>query len=265
MAHPPDKHKEISFRAYVHPKAVLGKKVSLGPGVVIGPEVVIGDECFIGPFAVIEGRTKTGSKNRICTGVCLGVPPQHLTDQGENTELIIGDGNTIREYVTVSRGSVGGGGLTRIGHDNLIMTNVHIAHDVTIGNGVVITHGSGVGGRATIEDKAIIGGLSGIHQYARVGCMAMVGAGSIVRRDIPPYFLAAGNPARPFGVNRVGLTRNGLDEKKRALISKAYKVIYRSNFNLSQALEVLKEDFSDIDEVQHIVRFIEESTRGIAR
>ena len=256
---------EIHPTAIVHPKARIGSNVKIGPFAVIGEHVEIGDGCIIGPHVVIEGRTTIGRNNRIYAGACLGIEPQHLNYRGEDTTLIIGDNNIIREYATLCRGTVAGGGETRIGNDNMIMTNVHIGHDVHIGNGVILTHATGLAGHVVIEDRATIGGLVGIHQFTRVGTMAMVGAHSYVNKDVPPYLLVTGNPAHVYGVNITGLRRNNISPEVRREIQRAYKILYRAGYNVSQALEQMERELTGIQEIEHLLRFVRQAERGICR
>lgn len=256
---------KIHPTAIVHPSARIGAGVEIGPYVVIGEHVEIGDGCRLGAHVVVEGWTKLGANNRVYTGACLGIEPQHLGYKGEETSLIIGDNNVIREYATLCRGTVTGGGETRIGNDNLIMTNVHIGHDVHIGNGVILTHGTGLAGHVIIEDRATIGGLAGIHQYTRVGTMAMVGAHSFVTKDVPPYFLVTGNPAHVYGVNVVGLRRNGIPPEVRREIQRAHKILYRSGNNVTQALEQMDRELTGLYEIEQLLRFVRNAERGICR
>ena len=251
--------------AIIHPDAVIGEGISVGPFSVIGKDVQIEDGCVIGPHVVIEGPTKLGRENIIKFGVALGTEPQHVNYKGERTALIIGQKNVIREHATISRGTQAGRHETVIGNENFIMTAVHIAHDVLIGDNVVITHASGIGGHVVIEDRAVIGGLAGIHQYTRIGSMAMVGAQSLVKHDVPPFFLVSGNPARPCGINKVGMRRNGMHSDIYSKIKMAYKLIYRENKSLNDALTQLEKNEADCVEINHIINFIRGGTRGICR
>ncbi len=258
-------HTIIHPTAIVHPNAHIGSGVEIGPYSLIGENVVIGDGTKIGAHVIIEGWTTIGRFNKIYHGAVVGNDPQDLKFKGEKSYLIIGDRNIIREYATISRGTAGGGGETRIGNDNLIMSYVHVAHDVQIGNGVVISHASGIAGHVVIEDRVVIGGLAGIHQFTKIGRMAMIGAHSMVTKDVPPYMLVNGNPARAHGVNIVGLRRNGLTPQARLEIQRAYKILYRSNLNVSQAIEVMEERLAGSEEIDHLLRFLRNAERGICK
>lgn len=251
--------------AIVHENAQLGAGVEIGPYAIVHEDVVIGDGCTIGPHAIIERWTTLGKNNRVFAGAVMGNEPQHLNYAGEETYLHIGENNTFREHVTISRGTVDGGGETRIGNDNLFMSAVHVGHDVHIGNRVVLTHGSAIAGHVVIEDGARIGGMAGIHQFTRIGSMAMIGAHSTVTKDIPPYLMVHGNPAHAYGVNTVGLRRNGFSPEVRMEIQRAYKILYRSGYNVSQAIEQMEQDLASTEEIEHLLRFLRNAERGICR
>lgn len=251
--------------AIVHPGAQLGVGVTVGPYAIIEDEVEIGDGTTIGPYAMVKRWTKVGARNRIYAGAIIGNDPQDLKYTGEKTHLIIGDDNIIREYATISRGTAVGGGVTRIGSHNFIMSNVHVAHDVQMGDWIVLSHGTGVAGHVTIEDRVRVGGLVGIHQFVRVGAHAMIGAHSMVTQDVPPFFLVNGNPAHAYGVNIVGLRRDGKSPEVRMEIQRAYKILYRSGFNVSQAIEQMERTLTSIPEIEHLLRFLRNAERGICR
>ncbi len=200
----------------IHPSAVVDSRaeidqgVVISPGVVIGPEVKIGAHTWIGPNAVLDGRTTLGADNRVFPGACLGLEPQDLKYRGAPTEVLIGNGNTIREFVTINR-ATNEGEKTKIGDGNLIMAYCHLGHNCELGNGIVMSNGIQVAGHVVIEDKAVIGGCLGIHQFVQIGRMAMIGGMTRVERDVPPYCLAEGHPGRLRGLNRVGLRRSGLE------------------------------------------------------
>lgn len=256
---------EIHPTAIVSPKAELGTGVKVGPYAIIGDNVTIGDGTVIGPRAIVDGWTTIGKNNRIYTGAVVGNEPQDLKFRGEKSYLFIGDDNIIREYATISRGTDGGGGETRIGNGNLFMSYVHIAHDCQIGNHVVVAHGSGVAGHVTVEDRAILSGLVGVHQFCKIGRMAMVGAHTMVTKDVPPFLLVDGNPARVWGINIVGLRRNGVSPEVRAEIKRAYKILYRSNLNVSQAIEQMEQELEASEEIDAFLRFLRSADRGICR
>lgn|SRR5690606_28312917 len=267
----PERSKVIPMHAKVHPTAIvapgaqLGVNVEIGPYSIIGENVVIGDGTKIGAHVVIEGWTTIGKNNRIYTGAIVGNEPQDLKFKGEKSYLTIGDNNIIREYATISRGTEGGGGETRIGNNNLIMSYVHVAHDVQMGSHIVISHGSGIAGHVVIEDRVVIGGLCGIHQFTKIGRMAMIGAHSMITKDVPPYVLVKGNPPKLYGVNIVGMRRNGLPPEVRMEIQRAYKILYRSGLNVSQAIEEMERELPGIEEIDHFLRFLRSAERGICR
>lgn len=256
---------KIHPTAIVHPDAHIGSNVEIGPYSIIDEHVEVGDGCRIGAHVVVESRTTIGKNNRISTGACIGNEPQHLKYDGEPTRCIIGDNNIIREYVTISRGTPAGGGETRIGNDNMIMSNAHIGHDVLVGNGVVITHATAIAGHVVIEDRVNIGGMCGIHQFTKLGTMCMIGAHSMVTKDVPPYLLVDGNPAHVYGVNIIGLRRNGLPPEVRMEIQRAFKVLYRSGLNVTQALEQMDRELTGTQEIEHFLRFVRNAERGICR
>ncbi|NLK08373.1 MAG: acyl-ACP--UDP-N-acetylglucosamine O-acyltransferase [Firmicutes bacterium] len=256
---------KIHPTAIVDPNAVIGPEVEIGPFAIIGPEVEIGAGTIIGPRAVIEGWTVIGNNNKIYTGAVVGNDPQDLKFQGEKTRLFLGDNNIVREYATISRGTAGGLGETRIGSNNLIMSYVHIAHDCQVGDHAVIAHASGIAGHVVIEDRVVIGGLAGIHQFTKIGRMSMVGAHTMVVKDVPPFIIVDGNPAKPYGINIVGLRRNGLSPELRTEIKRAYKILYRSNLSVAQAVEQMEQELPGNAEIDHLLRFLRSSDRGICR
>ncbi len=233
----------------VHPLAVVDSRAKLHPGVVIGagvvvgPEVEIGANTIVGPNAVLDGKLRIGSENKIFPGACLGLEPQDLKYKGAPTEVIIGDKNTIRECVTVNR-ATNEGECTKIGNSSLLMAYTHIAHGCQIGNKVVISNSVQVAGEVVIEDQAVIGGCLGIHQFVHIGCLAMIGGMTRVDRDVPPYCLAEGHPGRLRGLNRVGISRKGLESQKpdefRQLVE-IWNLIFRSDHVYSKGLELVKE------------------------
>lgn len=256
---------KIHETAIVHPDAVIGSDVEIGPYTIVGPNVQIGDGTTIGAHVIVEGWTTIGKNNRIYSGAVVGNDPQDLKFRGEKSYLFIGDNNIIREYATISRGTEGGGGETRIGNNCLIMSYVHVAHDCQVGNNVIISHGSGIAGHVVIEDRVVIGGLVGVHQFTKIGRMAMIGAHTMVTKDVPPYILVDGNPAKPYGINIVGLRRNGLSPETRAEIKRAYRILYRSNLTVPQAIEQMEQELAGCPEIDHLLRFLRSADRGILR
>lgn len=230
----------------IHPTAVVDPEASLAPGVMVGPYAVVGagvtvgPNCWIGPHAVLEGRLVMGRDNRVFPGACLGLAPQDLKYQGCDTEVRIGDSNTFREYVTVNRATEQGQ-TTRVGDGNLLMAYCHVAHNCILGNRIVMSNAVQVAGHVSIHDSAVIGGALGIHQFVQIGSLAMVGGMSRVDRDIPPYCMVEGHPARVRGLNKVGLQRSGLATIHGPTylqdLQDIWKLFYRSEMTMAQALE----------------------------
>jgi UDP-N-acetylglucosamine acyltransferase len=254
----------IDPTARVHPDAKLAPDVEVGPYAVIGPQVQIGAGCVIGPHAVITGNTRIGRNNRIFQFASIGEIPQdkkyHL---GDDTRLEIGDGNTIREFCTINVGTAGGGGLTRLGDDNWLMANVHIAHDCIVGDHTVMANNTTLAGHVEIGDHAILGGLTAVHQFCQIGAHVITGGGTIVYKDIPPYVTAAGQPAKPHGVNSEGLKRRGFMPEQLATLKRAYKILYRDGLTLQEALQQL--DAMKAPEVDLLTDFLRRAERGIIR
>ena len=253
----------------IHPTAVidasaqLGADVVIGPFSVIGPNVTIGDGTYIGPHVVIERDAELGRECRVSPGAVLAGDPQDLKFGGEVAPLIVGDRTTIRECVTLNRGT-NAHGRTEIGSDTLIMAYVHVAHDCIIGNHVVIANAVQMGGHVEIEDWAIIGGLTAIHQFARVGTHAMVGGDSAVRKDVPPYVKASGHPLEVVGLNAVGLRRRGFTPEAQRALRDAHRILFQSTLNVTQALERIRAEVPQLPEIEHLVQFVERSQRGIS-
>lgn len=255
----------IHKTAIVHKKAKIGKGVSIGPYTIVGENVEIGDNCQIGPSCFLDGWTKIGENCRIIGQSAIGTPPQYLEYKGEKTKVIIGENNIIREFVTINRGTKNGGGITRIGNNNFIMAYSHIAHDCQIGNEVTLANVATLGGHVTVEDYAIIGGIVPVHQYVRIGTHAMIGGGSRVPRDVVPYTLSAGNPLRVSGINSVGLKRHDFSNKEISILKEAFRLIFRSKLNLSQAIERIEKELEKTDSIKHLLEFLSVSKRGICK
>jgi UDP-N-acetylglucosamine acyltransferase len=252
--------------AVVDPTADIGDDVEIGPYAIIRKEAHIGRGTRIGPHVVIGEWTRIGEQCQIYQFASVGEAPQALAYQGEKTLLEMGNQNIVREFVTLNRGTVGGGGRTAIGHRNLFMAYSHVAHDCQIGNQVILANGATLAGHITIEDHAIIGGLSAIHQFCRIGVHAFVSGMTGITLDVPPYMLASGSRARLFGLNTVGLKRFKFPETTVRALKKAYRVIFRSSLTLEKAVNQLREDeISQLPEIQHLLQFIQQSKRGISR
>lgn len=255
----------IHPQAIIDPGARLGKNVQVGPFSVIGADVEIGDDTWIGPHAVINGPARIGRQNKIYQFTSLGEAPQDLKYAGEPTRLEVGDRNVIREYVTFSRGTVTGAGVTRVGSDNLFMAYVHVAHDCQVGDHTVFANCATLGGHVTVGDHAILGGFTGIHQFCRVGAHCMTGVATVTFKDIPPFLLVYGNTAKPYGLNLRGLKRRGFSEGSIETLKHAYKILYRSGLRLEEALAQLRGLAPQCPEVGALVSFIAASERGIIR
>jgi UDP-N-acetylglucosamine acyltransferase len=247
--------------AAVDPAAEIGPGVEIGPYAIIGPDATIGEGTRIGPHVVIEGRTAIGRHCVVHAGAVLGGAPQDRKYRGEDSSLIIGDDNEIREYVTIHRGS-GEGGCTTIGSDNLLMAYSHIGHNCRIGSHIMLTNYAGVSGHVVIEDRAGVGGMVGIHQFVRVGQMAMIGGYSKVAQDVPPFMLVDGRPARPIGLNVLGLRRAGVPPEARDSLKRAFRLLYRSHLNLTQALDRIVAEVQDTEYLGYLVEFMR--TSGMA-
>lgn len=255
----------IHSTAIVDPKAELADDVVIGPYAVIGPHVQIDSGTSIGSHTVIDGWTRIGRNNRISSFVSMGFPPQDLKYKGGPTQLVIGDGNTIREYATIHRGTEHGGGITQIGNHNLIMAYAHVAHDCILQDRVIMANAAMLAGHVLIENDAVIGGLAAIHQFSRIGTHAYVGAKAGIKKDIPPYMLATGYPAKLYGPNTVGLKRKGFSSEAIQALKKAYKIIFRSGLTLGEALEQVRQEVGNFAEVGNLLRFIEGTQRGLTR
>jgi UDP-N-acetylglucosamine acyltransferase len=256
---------KIDRTALVSSNAELDGDVEVGPYSIIGPGVSIGKGTKVHAHVVIEGRTTIGEKNTIFQFASVGSIPQDLKYKGEPSELVIGNGNTIREFVSLNPGTAGGGMVTRVGDHNLLMMYCHIAHDCSLGNHNIVANSATFGGHVIIEDFVIVGGLVGIHQFVRVGSGALVGAGSMVSKDVPPFCNATGDRAKLHGLNVEGLRRRGFDKTKIDLIRKAYRLIFQSKLKTRDALAKVRQDLPHSIEVEQLVTFIANSRRGTCR
>ncbi|MFP5505621.1 MAG: acyl-ACP--UDP-N-acetylglucosamine O-acyltransferase [Gammaproteobacteria bacterium] len=255
----------IDPRAVVDPKAELAEGVSVGPYAVIGPDVQIGAGTTIGPHTVINGPTRIGRDNRIFQFASIGDAPQDKKYAGEPTRLEIGDGNTIREFVTINRGTVQDEGVTRIGDDNWIMAYVHIAHDCRIGNHTIFANNASLAGHVRVEDYVILGGFTLVHQFCALGRHSFTAFSTGIAKDVPPYVMVSGHSAQPHGLNTEGLKRRGFSADTIARLKQAYKTLYRSKLTLQEAIEALRAQAADCAEVGVMVEFLERQTRGIVR
>ena len=255
----------IHATALVDPAARMGADVSIGAYSIIGADVEIGDRTTIGPHVVIEGATRIGCDNRIFQFASLGAEPQDQKFHGERSQLLIGDRNVIREFVTFNRGTADGGATTRIGDDNWIMAYVHIAHDCQVGNHIVLANNATLAGHVEIGDWAILGGFTGVHQFCKIGAHAFTGMGSLVNADVPPFVIVAGPYAKPRGINSVGLKRRGFDATRISAIKRAYRTLYVAGAPLTEARARLTEQARESSDVAELLAFIERSERALAR
>ena len=255
--------------AIIDSGAVLGEGVEVGAYAVIGPRVTLGDGCRIGAHAIIESHARIGKDTRVYSFASIGAPPQDLKYQGEETWVEVGEGCTIREYVTVNRGTVAGGGVTRVGNGVLLMAYCHVAHDCHVGDRVIIANAATLGGHVKVGEKAILGGLVGVHQFVRIGSFAMVGALSGLPLDIPPYVtavVARGQKGRGlYGLNLIGLRRNRFSEETIAELKKAYRILFRSGLPMREALARAAAETAPLPEIRHLLDFVRSSKRGVQR
>lgn len=253
---------KIHPAAIVSPDAELGEDVEIGPYTIVGPKVSVGERTVLGPLVILERNVRLGAGCRVGAGSILGGDPQDLKYQGEETWVEVGDGAVIREYATINRGTAQSGG-TSVGKGCLIMTYVHLAHDCHIGDGVILSNGVGLAGHVTIDARAIVGGMTGVHQFVRIGTFAFVGGMAKVTKDVPPYCKADGNPTKLYGLNTIGLQRNGFSRVTIDELKKAYRLFFRSDLNISQAQVRARAELASLPEVETFVRFIEASERGV--
>ncbi len=250
--------------AIVDADATIGKDVSIGPYTVVQEDVIIGDGCHIASHALIHSGTRIGNNCVVFNGSVLGTDPQDLKYAGEKTTLEIGDSTTIREFCTLNRGSTHRL-KTVVGSKSLLMAYVHIAHDCIIGNNVILANAVNMAGHVTIEDFASVGGMTPIHQFVRIGKHSFIGGGLRVPKDVPPYILAANEPLTYEGINRVGLSRRGFSTATLSQLRQAYKLLYRSRLNVSQAISQIESTMELTPEIQYIIDFIRTSERGIIK
>ena len=256
---------KIHETAVIHSGARLGSNVEIGPYSVIGENVKIGSGTTIGSYTQIEGWTRIGENNHIFDEVSIGLPPQHLEYEGEKTFLYIGDNNVLREYVTIHRGTVDGGGETRIGNNNFLKAYSHVAHDCNLGNQITLGDSANLAGHVTVENDAFISQLAGIHQFVKIGQLSRVESHSKVIKDLPPYIRVRGHPAQVDGINEQGLKEKGFSEGLKEEIKKAYNILYKSDYNITQAIDIMDQELQTSEEIEHLMRFLKSSTRGICR
>ncbi len=251
--------------AVVEPGAQVDPSCEVGPYAVVGAGVRLGPDNVIGPHAVITGRTTLGAGNRVFAHAVLGGIPQDLKYRGEPTSLEIGDRNTFREFTTVSLGTGGGGGVTRIANGGLFMANSHVGHDCQIGDGAIIANSVAIAGHVLVEDHVHIGGVSAVHQFCRIGKFAFVGGMTGVAMDVAPYCTVSGARAELAGINAIGMQRAGMTDDQIGRVKQAYKIVFRSNLGLQEAIAELTEELSGYPEIDHFIAFLKGSQRGITR
>jgi len=256
---------QIHSTAVVSPKARIGNDCYIGPFAVIGDEVTLGDRVRIDGQCVIDGRTHIGDETHLYPFVSIGLPPQDLKFAGEASETVIGRRNRVREFVTIHRGTAGGGGITRIGDDCFLMAQAHVAHDCLLGNNVLMANAATLAGHVIVDDGANIGAYSGVHQFCRVGREAYVGGYSVVVKDALPFALTVGNHAKCYGVNKVGVRRRGYSRETIAALHHAFHLLLSSKLNTKQAVERIRDEIRDSAEVDELLSFIEDSKRGVVK
>ncbi|MFT5812966.1 MAG: UDP-N-acetylglucosamine acyltransferase [Psychroserpens sp.] len=261
----------MNSTALIHPQAIIedgaiiGENVKIGPWTHIAANVVIGDNCHISSHVVINGPTTIGKGNRIFQFASIGEDCQDLKYAGELTELVIGDNNIFRENCTVHRGTIQDNSLTKIGSNNLFMAYTHVAHDCMVGSNCILANGASIAGHVHVGDHVIIGGMAGVHQFCHIGAHCFIAANSLILKDVPPYVMASGQPAKPFGLNSEGLKRRSFDKNAILHIKRAYKVVYRQGLTVDEAMNKIAEGDDYMAELTLFTDFIKNSSRGIIR
>jgi UDP-N-acetylglucosamine acyltransferase len=250
--------------AIIHPKARLGEGCDIGPYCIIGEHVELGAQCKLHSHVVIDGHTRLGQGNEIFPFASIGLKTQDLKWKGGITRTAIGDHNTFRENVTI-HSATSDGEVTAIGSNNHILAYCHIAHNCTLGNRIIMSNVATLAGHVTVEDHAIVGGLAAVHQFCRLGKMSIVGGCSKVVQDVPPFMLVDGNPGETRTINKVGLERNGVPEATQSALRQCYKILFREGLTIPNAVDKIEKKFPQIDEVQHLIKFVRTSERGISK
>ena len=257
---------EIDARADVSPSSRIGSGAKIGAFAVVGVEVELGDGCILGHHAVVQGPARLGRGNHVYPFSVIGGDPQDLTYKGERVALEIGDANEFREFSTVNRGTVKGGGVTRIGSHNLIMSYAHIGHDCSVGDHTIFVNGGTLAGHVTVEDYATVGAFCPVQQFCRIGRHSYIGAHTVITQDVPPFSkVVSPRDSRCYGVNAIGLARQGFSPERIEAIEKAYRLLLRSKLNTSQALEKMRETLSGSEDVLTLIRFIESAEHGLIK
>ncbi len=256
---------QVHPTAIVHRQAELGQRVQVGAYSIIGPKVICADDVQIGSYVHLSGRTFVGQSTSIWHYCSIGAIPQDLKYRGEDTRLVIGERNAIREYVNISIGTEGGGGITRIGDGNLLMVHVHVAHDCIIGNNCIFANSVNLAGHVEIDNHVVLGGMAAVHQFCRLGSHSMMTGGSMTGKDVPPFCRVHGTPARILGLNTIGLKRAGMSAEDLASIKKIYRFVYRQQLTLDDAMQAIHQQVPDSPPRQTFLDFISHSQRGISR
>ncbi|HJP60528.1 MAG TPA: acyl-ACP--UDP-N-acetylglucosamine O-acyltransferase [Gemmatimonadaceae bacterium] len=252
----------IHSTAIISPEAEIGSDVEIGPFAIVGENCVVGDGCVIAPRATLERNVTLAANVKVGIGTILGGLPQDLKFAGEETTVEIGEGTIIREYTTINRGTAQSF-KTTVGKNCLLMSYVHLAHDCHIGNNVILSNVAQLAGHVTVEDRAIVSGLCAVHQFVRIGRHSFIGGCSRVAKDIPPFLKAVGNPVKLYGLNTVGLQRSGMDDTTIRELKRAYRLLFRSDLNVTQAIERAQNEIEPLAEVRELLRFVEASERGV--
>ncbi|MDF1684181.1 MAG: acyl-ACP--UDP-N-acetylglucosamine O-acyltransferase [Legionellaceae bacterium] len=255
----------ISEQAVIDPSAKIAEGVTIGPGTIIGADVTIGEGTWIGPHVVIQGPTTMGKNNKIFQFASVGNDPQDITYQGEPTRLEIGDDNVIREFCMISRGTVKGGSVTRLGNHNFFMAYAHVGHDCIVGDHVSMVSYSALSGHVIVDDYATIGAYSAVHQFCKVGAYAFITRATYITKDVLPYVIIAGQDAAAYGINKVALKRKGVTSSAIDLLRRAYKIIFRKGLTVQEALVELDALVLDCPEILLMIESLKQSTRGIVR
>ncbi len=257
---------QVHEQAIVAASAKVGAGVRVGAYAVIGEHVELGEGCVLHSHAMVQGPSKIGRNNVFHPFCSVGGDPQDFRFQGEKTELEVGDGNAFREYVTISRGTVGGGGKTTIGDGNLFLASSHVGHDCQVGSHTLFVNGATLAGHVSVEDYATIGFQSPVHQFCRIGRYAYIGASTVITQDVPPFSrVATERETKSYGVNTIGLERKGFSEERLKILQRAFRLLLRSKMNTTQALAEMRKSFGESDDVRELIRFIETAERGIVK
>jgi UDP-N-acetylglucosamine acyltransferase len=257
---------QVHEQAIVAPGAKIAAGVRVGAYAVVGEHVELGEGCVLREHAMVQGPSKIGRDNVFYPFCVVGGDPQDLRFKGERTELVVGDGNTFREYVTITRGTAGGGGKTTIGSGSLFLASAHVGHDCHVGDHTLFVNGATLAGHVTVEDYATIGFQSPVHQFCRVGRYAYIGASTVITQDVPPFSrVVTERETKSYGVNTIGLERKGFSEERLKVLGRAFRLLLRSKMNTTQALAEMKKSLGDSEDVQELIRFIEAAERGVVK